>query len=723
MIGILLGSYTYEWVEAGIWLVGAAGMIGIACLDGLLRKVPVRKKTQEKADPLAIVKDRSYRRKKNLFLAAMLTLLSGAALSGMQLQSTAVVWPQVEKTWQAKVEDRNKLYEDGVQATVSIAEGIYKGCRVRIHLKGTDTTRLTPGLNVKLHTTIRTPQNTGNPDEFDYRFYLLTHGISGVGYCDSTQWEIQPHEGSIPSLSLKDRIRSYRYSMEETYRHYFHGEIYALLSAMTLGDKTFIQPEVRQLFSETGASHVLALSGLHLGILFGLFLWVIRRWGQKRPIICLLTILALFSLWTYVIVCGESQSLVRAATMFSMMLTAQCIQNRMKGLQNITVCSLILLAASPLSLYDVGFQLSVAAVCGISLFNEYFRKKFPILNPNSFSYQPLPKRSSCFNFIGWMCALARSLCRKTRQALSKWAVELFVLSASAQLATAPFVLYYFHVYSPIALVSNFFVIPLTTMALLLSVLFFVLPFLQGIVAPVLSWTLATLLNGLQAFAAIPGVCWHLYPSLPTILFATCSVAFLLCFFALRDHRKLLWSAVALSVCCASVLIDNRPNRVKPHIEVYQTGRVTNIHFVTSARRSYLLSSVSKDSATHSLRYVRDTYWAKNKWADPHYLPYQWQNEEIRRRNDVVTFGQMTMVWLHRQISTSYNPQHAKSIGLLVISRGCWNTPEEILSYYHPTHIVLDVTLPQKQRQRLRDVFRQYGLQVYDKVAHIELLEN
>ena len=77
MIGILLGSYTYEWVEAGIWLVGAAGMIGIACLDGLLRKVPVRKKTQEKADPLAIVKDRSYRRKKNLFLAAMLTLLSG----------------------------------------------------------------------------------------------------------------------------------------------------------------------------------------------------------------------------------------------------------------------------------------------------------------------------------------------------------------------------------------------------------------------------------------------------------------------------------------------------------------------------------------------------------------------------------------------------------------------------------------------------------------------
>ncbi len=245
----------------------------------------------------------------------------------------------------------------------------------------------------------------------------------------------------------------------------------ALCSALVVGRKDGLKRETRQAYNRAGAGHLLALSGMHLGIIYGLmylvFIRLVRfskwRW-HALPLV-------LLALWGYTLVAGMPVSLVRAALMLSLMTAFSLMEYDTDSLHPLALAAIIVLLISPRTLLSVSFQLSFTAV-------------FFIL------------------------ALWRPLSDKFRGA--NWAVRLLMVSCIASFGTMPLVAYYFHQVSLVGPFFSLILIPLTTVIIYLTIAAMVLP-----VAP-----LGTLLNCAEAIqnkvvglaGSIPGgVLTDVYP--------------------------------------------------------------------------------------------------------------------------------------------------------------------------------------------------------------------
>ncbi|MBQ5936904.1 MAG: ComEC/Rec2 family competence protein [Bacteroidaceae bacterium] len=246
----------------------------------------------------------------------------------------------------------------------------------------------------------------------------------------------------------------------------------ALCSALVVGRKDGLKRETRQAYNRAGAGHLLALSGMHLGIIYGLmylvFIRLVRfskwRW-HALPLV-------LLALWGYTLVAGMPVSLVRAALMLSLMTAFSLMEYDTDPLHPLALAAIIVLLISPRALLSVSFQLSFTAV-------------FFIL------------------------ALWRPLSDKFQGA--NWAVRLLMVSCIASFGTMPLVAYYFHQVSLVGPLFSLILIPLTTVIIYLTIAAMVLP-----VAP-----LGALLNHAEAIqnkvvalaGSIPGgVLTDVYPS-------------------------------------------------------------------------------------------------------------------------------------------------------------------------------------------------------------------
>ena len=245
----------------------------------------------------------------------------------------------------------------------------------------------------------------------------------------------------------------------------------ALCSALVVGRKDGLKRETRQAYNRAGAGHLLALSGMHLGIIYGLmylvFIRLVRfskwRW-HALPLV-------LLALWGYTLVAGMPVSLVRAALMLSLMTAFSLMEYDTDPLHPLALAAIIVLLISPRALLSISFQLSFTAV-------------FFIL------------------------ALWRPLSDKFQGA--NWAVRLLMVSCIASFGTMPLVAYHFHQVSLIGPLFSLILIPLTTVIIYLTIAAMVLP-----VAP-----LGALLNCAEAIqnkvvgfaGSIPGgVLTDVYP--------------------------------------------------------------------------------------------------------------------------------------------------------------------------------------------------------------------
>ena len=142
------------------------------------------------------------------------------------------------------------------------------------------------------------------------------------------------------------------------------GDAYAVVAAMALGDKTALTHELRDTYSVSGASHVLALSGLHLGIIYGL-LWLLlphRRWPAVSQTIILV------AMWLYVLLVGMPVSVVRSAVMLSVYGLLSIGHRNKMSVNALAFTAIVMLMWNPEWLFDIGFQLSFMAVLAILLF-------------------------------------------------------------------------------------------------------------------------------------------------------------------------------------------------------------------------------------------------------------------------------------------------------------------------------------------------------------------
>lgn len=263
-----------------------------------------------------------------------------------------------------------------------------------------------------------------------------------------------------------------RLQMVQRYRQWgVSDEALGVVAAMTLGEKSILNKEQRNTYSKVGAAHILALSGLHLMIIYG----VITLFISYRRFRMVSQVLIIIALWAFAYLVGMPPSVVRSAVMISIYALLSLGYRERMSVNTLAFAAIVILIVSPMSLYDIGFQLSFAAVLAILLFNPLFLNIVP---------QHVLQNHSCFKAFWCMTTV----------------------SLSAQLGTAPLIAYYFGQFSTLFLLSNYIVIPLATLILYTAVACLFTCWwtaLVHVVASVLSFFTTSMNHLLHAVSLIP----------------------------------------------------------------------------------------------------------------------------------------------------------------------------------------------------------------------------
>ncbi len=268
------------------------------------------------------------------------------------------------------------------------------------------------------------PRAPRNPHTFDYAAFLAARGITLQAWLRADDFtSVKP---AAPLTNL-ERLRGW------ISRHIDRGfgspREAGVAKALLIGDKSDIDESTRLAYTSTGAVHVLAVSGLHTGVIAFIVVWLLRRSFRKRlPVVqfgCLL-----LALWAYAALTGYSPSVIRSAVMFAVVFAGQMFRQDPNGLNNLGIAALFTLVYEPLLLFTLGFQLSYLAVAGIMVFYPHLRR-----------------------------VLA------TESAWVNKGTELVAVSIAATIGTLPVTIYYFHQFPVYFALSGIVAVPLVAYAL------------------------------------------------------------------------------------------------------------------------------------------------------------------------------------------------------------------------------------------------------------------
>ena len=271
-------------------------------------------------------------------------------------------------------------------------------------------------------------KNSGNPGAFDYVHYCAFQQIFQQVYFRKNEWKIL--KGTHANI-YKSVIFTTRNYILQTLEKYIPGaDESSLAKALLIGYRVDLDKDLVQAYSNVGVVHLIAISGLHLALIYYFLLWIFARIPVIKKSKFTQLILVLFCLWFFSLLTGAPASVLRSAVMFTFIAIGNSLDKQNSIYNSLAISAFVLLCYDPFMLWDVGFQLSYLAVLGIVIFQKYIYNWFHFKN-------------KIFNW-GW---------------------KLASVSLAAQLLTLPICIYYFHQFPLLFLLSNMIAIPLSTVTL------------------------------------------------------------------------------------------------------------------------------------------------------------------------------------------------------------------------------------------------------------------
>jgi competence protein ComEC len=267
-----------------------------------------------------------------------------------------------------------------------------------------------------------------NPGQFDYRKNLANKSVYHQAFVKPDQWLLINHGRENPVMSLMFRIKN---SIIKSIKvNITDDSQQAMLLALLIGYTSELNDEIRQSFTETGIMHLLAVSGMHVGLIYMVLNFLFKGLHRLRNgnIIFIITVTVM--LWMYAGITGFSPSVLRATIMFNFLLIGKNIRKVNFVYNSILVSAFLLLLYDPFLIFHVGFQLSYAAVIGIVFVQPYLNS---LLTSKSWVLQKL------------------------------W--PLISVTISAQFFTLPLILYYFNQFPVYFFLANLLIIPISTLVI------------------------------------------------------------------------------------------------------------------------------------------------------------------------------------------------------------------------------------------------------------------
>lgn len=617
--------------------------------------------------------------------------LAGGWLSvNLQLKTAAETeFPKEEAVYRLRVNDFPEVRERTFLCRVWLKErhdslGIHPVNKQAILYFQRDSlsSRLQMGEELWVRSRISPPVSARNFDEFDYARYLIRKGISGTGFVASGHWqfsECRKEKEGIATV-LYRLAASYRTQIENLYRRLgIEGDELAVLSALTLGDKTDLSESVRESYSVAGVSHVLALSGLHVGLLYALAFFLLRPLllgGQSGRV--LRSLLLILLLWLFAFFTGLSPSVVRSAAMFSIWALADLCGRQSFSLNTLALTAWLMLLVRPVWLFDVGFQLSFAAVLSILLFQPFL-------------YRLCPVRHRAGTYL--------------------WG--LVSVSVAAQLGTAPLVLFYFSRFSTHFLLTNLLVVPLVTLILYAAVVLLLLTPMSGLqaVAAVGLEKMLRMLNLLVRwveqlpYASVDGI-W-LYPLEVAGCYLVLGAFF--CYLCHRRYARLVTALVLLAAWGAVHSFAVWTDRPRTSIVFYNVRGCPAVHCIESSGHSCIQYA---DSLSNRQR-LRQT--AANYWHHCHlYPPAEGSRDSVgqhffRRQQLICWHGQRVCMVTDNRWKQQRTDGAVCRVDYLYICKGYTGQLAALTRLFLPGCVILDSSLSDYRRNRLKEECQQNHL--------------
>lgn len=603
----------------------------------------------------------------------------GGALVSLQLKQVEYTFPETGQpsVYQVSLAENPEIRKNSILFRVSL-KGEVRGDTLLHNSSGktflfyfpkdSAAHSLTRGDELLIYTRLFPPVNNGNPDEFDYARYLLRKGVSGTAYVRAGHWRVI---GRDNSSTFRQQALDCRNKVVDVYRRAgFRGDELAVLSALTVGDKEELSEDIAETYSVAGASHVLALSGLHIGFISALLLFILsplwKRWRFLKPFLLLSVIL---SLWGFAFLTGLSSSVVRAVVMCSFWLLSTLFPvSRKPSLNTLGATAFLMLVFNPVWLFDAGFQLSFSAVAAILLLQPGLYRLLPVKKP---------------------------VWRKA------WG--LITVSVAAQIGTAPLVMLYFSRFSTHFLLTNLWVIPWVSLVVYAAIaLLFLTPFpvLQHFFA-VVTENLVRMQNAMLRwieqlpFASVDRIwvdAWDVF------LFYLC----LLLFGRALARRTATNAYIALSgllFCVSYHSYSVVADASRRGITFYNVHGCPSVHCLSDNSCSWLVCADSLPDTTY-LQRTLSPHWNRLRLKRPVVVTGDYSAPGIAVRNKIVFYAGKRICLLCDDRWRNKTSGTPLVIDYLYVSGGYKGNIRELASLFEVGTVVIDSSLSAYYREKI-----------------------
>ncbi len=353
--------------------------------------------------------------------------------------------------------------------------------------------------------------NTGNPGAFDYKQYASFQDIYYQAYLTNKQWIPLPTNYVNP---FKKFLFDTREKMVALLQKYIEGKVESgLAEALLIGYKDDLDKELIQAYSNTGVVHVIAISGLHLGLIYWLLNLILNPFSKRKKTKWIKPLLIIVILWLFSLLAGGSPSVLRSAVMFTCIIMGESQERKISVYNSLAASAFLLLCYNPFWIWDAGFQLSYIAVLSIVVFSK------PIYD---LLYLPNKLLDHCWKLIS--------------------------VTIAAQILTTPISIYYFHQFPMVFLVTNLVAIPLSSIILLGEIILCAFSFLPDLAAGI-GWIIHQLIRLLNHFIEyidkLPFAVWsNLSISIAQSYFFYGTIIAISCWLSRKNSKAVIWTLSA-----------------------------------------------------------------------------------------------------------------------------------------------------------------------------------
>ncbi|MDP1622440.1 MAG: ComEC/Rec2 family competence protein [Bacteroidales bacterium] len=521
--------------------------------------------------------------------------------------------------------------------------------------------------------------DNSNPDSFNYSRYLKNKGISHRVFAESYSWRvigIKPW-GVVRKLAFQVRDRLLNILRE----NHVEGREFAVAAALLLGYVDELDADLRNDYAAAGAMHILSVSGMHVGIIYIFLEFLLGFLNKSKPGRLIKALLLLILIWFYAMITGLSPCVLRAAAMLSLPILGKSLK-RSPNIFNIIAASVVLiLAMDPLLILDVGFQLSYLAVTGIVVLFK------PIYD--------MYVTSIWFPDKIW---------------------SIVAVSIAAQIATLPISLFAFHQFPNYFILTNIFVVPLSSIIIYSGILVLVVGGIPAVcllgakVLIFLIWLLNSILHFIEQlpYSTIRGV----YISAPEMILLYVIIVSFFLFLTRRKITFLNLSLIAVIVLFMNVLNFQVQRLRSSRMTIFNANREALYMFSSQDKAIVLYTGTTRNSPVfkgrnhdmvNAVMCANGIQYRRDYWLQSQDRPYEIAKSyvPVMKSGNYIQFSGCRIALLSSSIPRGL--KKSLEVDLVIITGNPKIIIDDVVKTYHPGHIIIDATNSRfKTRKWLRE---------------------